>query len=149
MTSSGNMPPVCSNSVRRSSLSVQPNRLATPGRYHTGSVAALVTAISRADLTILPSTVKPVRLDRVDDLGHVDVGLGDRDGRPDVVALRPDTSRNASATTAPYGSIETIFSGSCHAGYGPIESVGEVLVRSGTCCGSSALAAIASARYTA
>jgi len=55
-----------------------------------------------------------------------------------------DTVRIAS--TAPYGSIDTIFSGSCHAGYGPIGSVGAVLVRSGTCCGSSALAAIARAR---
>ena len=37
------MPPVSSNSARRRSASVQPNRFATPGSHHTGSIAALVT----------------------------------------------------------------------------------------------------------
>ncbi len=37
------LPPVSSNSTRRRSASEQPKRLATPGRYQTGSIAALVT----------------------------------------------------------------------------------------------------------
>ena len=40
------MPPVCSNSVRRSLSSLTLKRSAMPGRYQTGSIAALVTAIS-------------------------------------------------------------------------------------------------------
>src|SRR5262249_61680363 len=38
VTSSGNMPPVCSNRVRRKQLSSTPKRLATPDRYHTHSI---------------------------------------------------------------------------------------------------------------
>ncbi|SKZ40192.1 Uncharacterised protein [Mycobacteroides abscessus subsp. abscessus] len=44
VTNSGYMPPVSSNRTRRNSVSLQPNRLATPGRYHTGSTAAFVTS---------------------------------------------------------------------------------------------------------
>src|SRR5438132_1270060 len=40
---SGNMPAVCSNRLRRNVVSVVPKRLAMPGRYHTGSIAILTT----------------------------------------------------------------------------------------------------------
>ncbi len=43
VTSSGKMPAVCSNRLRRSCVSVVPNRCAMPGRYQTGSIAILTT----------------------------------------------------------------------------------------------------------
>ncbi len=43
VTSSGNMPAVCSNRLRRSCVSVVPKRCAMPGRYQTGSIAILTT----------------------------------------------------------------------------------------------------------
>ncbi|KAH3659161.1 hypothetical protein OGATHE_006044 [Ogataea polymorpha] len=53
---SGYMPLVSSKSARRSSFSVTPNLLATPGKYQTGSTAIFVTAISPFSFsTILPS----------------------------------------------------------------------------------------------
>jgi hypothetical protein len=42
VTSSGNIPPVCSYRVRRRSVSSTPKRAAMPGRCQTGSIAALV-----------------------------------------------------------------------------------------------------------
>src|SRR6267154_1198537 len=71
VTSSGNMPPVNSKSERRRSDSATAKRLAMPGRYHTGSIAALVT-----------------RADRLLQLGHVDMRLGDGDRGADVPARR-------------------------------------------------------------
>ena len=58
VTSSGNMPAVCSNNVRRRWVSLQPKRLAISGRYHTGSIAALVTTTSRPLRKIAPSICK-------------------------------------------------------------------------------------------
>ena len=52
------MPPVCSNNVRRSLSSPTPKRSAMPGRYQTGSIAALVTATSPDARTISPSIVR-------------------------------------------------------------------------------------------
>jgi len=43
VTSSGNMPAVCSNNCRRRLFSVVAKRAASPGRYHTGSIAILTT----------------------------------------------------------------------------------------------------------
>ena len=51
------MPPVCSNRQRRRSLSATPKRSANPGRYHTGSTAALVTTQSPLSLRMAPSGV--------------------------------------------------------------------------------------------
>ncbi len=88
VTSSGNMPPVCSNSVRRRSASAQPKRVATPGRYQTGSmrglddddVAARLAAPCRRPAAG-PRAIASAQL------GQADVRLGDGDGRLDVVAL--------------------------------------------------------------
>ena len=55
VTSSGNIRPVSSNSVRRSSASVHPKRRATPGRYHTGSSATLVTTAAPESRRMTPS----------------------------------------------------------------------------------------------
>src|SRR5436190_14021857 len=48
VTSSGYMPPVCSNRQRRSAPSPTPNLSATPGSHQTGSTAILVTETSPA-----------------------------------------------------------------------------------------------------
>jgi hypothetical protein len=56
--------------------------------------------------------------DGLPDLGQVDVRLGDRDRRPDVVAARDQWSAYTCCTLAPQGSIETIFSASPHCGQG-------------------------------
>ncbi len=56
--SSGNIPPVCSNKARRNAPSVIWNRLAIPGKYQTGSIAALVTTKSPPGFIILPSICK-------------------------------------------------------------------------------------------
>src|ERR1700704_695714 len=57
-------------------------------------------------------------------------------------------SENTSATEAPQGSMDTILVASPHRGYGPIRSVGEVLVRSARWPLRRLPAATASARYT-
>ena len=59
-----------------------------------------------------------------------------------------NSAAKARDTTAPQGSRLTILPGSLHCGYGPISSVGAVLVRSALCCRDKAPAATASARYT-
>ena len=56
VTSSGNMPPVCSNRWRRRSVSDAPQRAATPGNHHTGSIATLVQVTSPVAVTTCPST---------------------------------------------------------------------------------------------
>ena len=116
----GTCRPVCSNSVRRSSASEHPKRRATPGRYHTGSIAALVTTAVAG--VAQDDAVRPQApgLDRLADLGHVDVGLGDRDGRADVVALRQVLGVRPRPPRAPNGSSDTMRSGSNHCGCGPI-----------------------------
>ena len=87
VTSSGNMPAVCSNSVRRRWVSLQPKRLAISGRYHTGSMAALVTTTSPDSRRIAPSGFRRPAAIALVQLGQPDVRLGDRDGGLDVVAL--------------------------------------------------------------
>jgi hypothetical protein len=58
VTSSGYMPPVSSNSARRSSPSPTLKRRATPGSHHTGSSATLVTAAEPSPSSTLPSTAR-------------------------------------------------------------------------------------------
>ena len=106
------MPPVCSNRVRRSAVSVTPKRSATPGRYQTGSIGDLGDvdlAGCGDDLAVRPQLAR--RGSRRLISGMVDVRPGDRDGRPDVEALRRAGSANTSPTTWPQGSSETIFFG--------------------------------------
>ena len=85
MTSSGYMPPVSSNSTRRRSVSLQPNRCATPGRYQTGSMAALVTSAAPLGSRMPAVGAQPALLHGLDDLRQDHVRLGDRDGGADVV----------------------------------------------------------------
>ena len=49
VTSSVNIPPECSNRLRRSVLSATANRSAIPGRCHTGSIAALLVTDLKVD----------------------------------------------------------------------------------------------------
>ena len=55
VTRSGNMPPVCSNRVRRSACSETPKRAAMPGRCQTGSMAIFVTEMSPDACSVPPS----------------------------------------------------------------------------------------------
>mmetsp|Transcript_50414 Transcript_50414/g.109268 ORF Transcript_50414/g.109268 Transcript_50414/m.109268 type:complete len:216 (+) Transcript_50414:1141-1788(+) len=55
--SSGNMPPVCSNRLRRRTDSSRLKRLAMPGRYQTGSIAHLMAVRTPFSRRISPSTV--------------------------------------------------------------------------------------------
>ena len=141
------MPPVSSNSTRRRSVSVQSNRRATPGRYQTGSSAALVTRAAPLDSSTVPSgTSLPWRTASTIS-GRITCALVTAMvGRMSWPAA--NSSANTSATVAPHGSRLTILPGSLHCGYGPITSVGAVSVRSALCSRDSAPAAMASARYT-
>ena len=57
------MPPVCSNSPRRRSVTLMPKRWATPGRYQTGSMAIFVTRTSAVSVSTVPSGVsRPARI---------------------------------------------------------------------------------------
>ncbi len=57
------MPPECSNSERRRSVSETPKRSAMPGRYQTGSMAALVTRTSPFSVSRSPSgTRRPLAM---------------------------------------------------------------------------------------
>jgi hypothetical protein len=81
VTSSGYMPPVSSNSTRRRSVSLQPKRSATAGRYHTGSTATLVTMARTAFGQHLAVGHQAAGLlHGVDHLGQDDMGLGHGDG---------------------------------------------------------------------
>ena len=68
------MPPVCSNSVRRSAVSLTPKRSAMPGRYQTGSIAALVTATSPVVVHDLAVDLEPARGDGLADLAAAAAG---------------------------------------------------------------------------
>ena len=107
VTSSGNMPAVCSNNVRRNSVSAQPNRCAMPGRYHTGSMAILATA-----MLPLPCTRSPSALSRP---AASALCISCRSSRALVMAMvgRMSTpsaisALKASAARCPQGSSETM-----------------------------------------
>ena len=87
VTSSGNMPPVCSNRWRRRSVSDAPQRAATPGSHHTGSIATLVQVTSPVAVTTPPVELDLLEPHRVLQLGHGQARPGHRDGRADVPAV--------------------------------------------------------------
>ena len=82
------MPPVCSNSTRRSCVSVVPNRSAIPGRYQTGSIATLTTDKLPFCWMYDAVGLQTPGDDRVAHLVQIEPRLGDRDGRADVLAFR-------------------------------------------------------------
>ncbi len=139
------MPPVCSNSVRRSASSFTPNRSAMPGRYQTGSTAALVTATSPVSFMIVPSTLSRPAATASSSSEMVSRAL--------VIAMlgrmsapSPISVRKSSAMRWPHGSSETMRPGSDHCGNGPTSTTGAVLVRSGRAIGLSEPEETASAR---
>ena len=146
MTSSGYMPPVSSNSARRSSVSVQPKRCGDAGQVpdrldrRLGDQRRAAGAAGRGRRR----ASRPL-CDGLDHLGQDDVRLGDGDGGPDVVPRR-QLGGERLGDDAPHGSMLTIRPGSLHGGYGPIDvgrrGVGEV----GPVRGLSAPAATARAR---
>jgi hypothetical protein len=148
VTSSGNMPAVCSKSARLRALSFTSKRLARPGRYQTGSMAALVTRTSPLRASTSPSGCRRPAATASFSSGMLMCAL--------VIAIVGRTSApaaispaNTEATTCPQGSIETILAGSAHCGCGPTRSAGAVSVRSGRWSRCSAPEATARARYTA
>src|SRR6476659_4407786 len=147
VTSSGYMPPVSSKSTRRRSVSLQPNRCATPGRCQTGSIAALVTSAAPPGSRIWPSGIRRPFCTASMISGTITCALVmAMVGRMSYPAAR--SAANTSATMAPHGSMLTILPGSLHWGNGPMTSVGVVSVRSALCSRDNAPAATASARYT-
>mmetsp|Transcript_9535 Transcript_9535/g.27893 ORF Transcript_9535/g.27893 Transcript_9535/m.27893 type:complete len:208 (-) Transcript_9535:303-926(-) len=128
--SSGYMPPVCSWRLIRSSFSVQLKRSATPGRYHTGSTAALVTTTWPLSERTLPSCLRLPSL-----TACLISGMSRWDRVTAMVGRRsssPDLSSAAKMPWAmwPHGSRETILLGSCHCLKGPFMKIspGSVLV---------------------
>ena len=115
VTSSGYMPPVCSNKVRRSLSSVTPKRAAMPGRYQTGSIAALVTATSPRLVHDLAVDLESALVEERSQFRQRQPRLGDRDGRADVDALARSPVLKSSATRWPHGSSETM-----RVGLGPL-----------------------------
>ncbi len=87
VTSSGNMPAVCSNRVRRRSASSQPKRAATPGKYQTGSSAAFTTHHRTARLEHVAIDLEPSGRDRFFQLWQLNVRARHGHRRADVVAL--------------------------------------------------------------
>jgi hypothetical protein len=147
VTSSGYMPPVCSNNVCRSFSSLTPKRAATPGKCHTGSIAAFVTATSPLSCTMSPSTFsRPKRIasrnSGSESRAFVTAMVG-RISTPESIS-----ASNASVTRCPHGSSDTIFAGSPHCGNGPNGTTGDVSVRSGRAPAAMAPDETASARYT-
>ena len=148
VTSSGNMPAVCSKSARRSADSFTSKRAAIPGSHQTGSMAALVTRTSPATERMSPSGLRRPAAIAARSSGMLMCAL--------VTAIVGRTSApaaiseaKAEATRWPQGSSDTILPGSVHCGCGPMGSAGAVSVRSGRWSFCRAPEATASARYTA
>ena len=99
-----------------------------PGRYQTGSIAALVTATSPVSCTISPSTLSRPLRPRSSSSGSVSralvIAMVGRMSTPSAISWR-----KSSATRWPHGSSETMRPGSDHCGNGPISTTGEVLVQ--------------------
>ena len=131
VTSSGNMPPVCSNSVRRSSPSDVPNRAATPGRYQTGSTATLVTEISPVSCRTAPSAFSRLALMAPRISGMFETRLGDRDGRAGCRCRPRSPPRRSRRPCGPMDRARRSCPGSDHCGCGPIvgRRMGVVQVR--------------------
>ena len=81
--------------------SSMPKRSAMPGRYQTGSIAAFITRTlpcARHDVAV---GADAAGRDGVADFRHVDMGAGDRDGRPHVVAAHEVIAEGLADQVAP------------------------------------------------
>ena len=109
MTSSGNMPPVCSNSTRRNCPSATSKRRAIPGRCQTGSIAAFVTRTSPLSCRIVPSgTRRPAATASFNSGMLIRALVTAIDGRRSTPAA--SSAAKAVATMWPHGSSDTILS---------------------------------------
>ena len=115
VTSSGNMPAVCSNSVRRRFVSVVPKRSAMPGRYQTGSMAifdhrdaAVGVHDRRRRVSSRPAASAAC------DLGQVEPRLRDRDARADIDAFGDLGAEVLGDQMAPRDRARRCVAGSVH-----------------------------------
>ena len=145
VTSSGNMPAVCSNRVRRRFVSVVPKRRAMPGRCQTGSMAALTTETAPPVCSTVPSLAKRP--------AAIACWISEMSSRARVTAMlgrmsvpSPISAWNSCAARWPQGSSETMVWAPAHWPHGPIATAGSVLARSGRRSGFSAPDETASAR---
>ena len=149
VTSSGNMPPVCSN--RRAAQRL-PRRRRSARRCRAGtrpdrsrSWSPRCRRVCMHDAAVRRQAMPPPM--RGEDLRHVEPRLGDGDRRPDVDAARRSRSAKTSPTqVAPGVERDDLARARPIAGAGRSSAAGEVLVRSGRASGLSARAEIASAR---
>ena len=118
-----------------------------PGRYQTGSIAALVTATSPVSCTIVAVDLEPALAPIASSSsGSVSRALVIAMRRADVDALGDLLAEILGDAMAPRDRARRCAPGSDHCGNGPISTTGEVLVRSGRAIGFSAPDETASAR---
>mmetsp|Transcript_19902 Transcript_19902/g.50343 ORF Transcript_19902/g.50343 Transcript_19902/m.50343 type:complete len:244 (+) Transcript_19902:759-1490(+) len=124
VTSSGNMPPVCSKSMRRSVASSSLKRRAMPGRYQTGSIAHLITETTQPSCRMVPSTLsRPAATACSISIGlrlARETAMVGCTWRPRRCASLAGPWGAACVARCPHGSRATILSGSDHEGKGPI-----------------------------
>ena len=146
VTSSGNMPAVCSNRVRRKLVSVGAEALGDAGQVPDridGDLDDRQAAVRLHDRAVIGEPPGRERL-----LGSpADRGApASRRCWAGCRCLRRSRSRKASATMCPQGSSETILRAPRHCSNGPMAAAGCVLVRSARRMGLSAPEETASAR---
>mmetsp|Transcript_5105 Transcript_5105/g.16397 ORF Transcript_5105/g.16397 Transcript_5105/m.16397 type:complete len:200 (+) Transcript_5105:740-1339(+) len=133
VTSSGNMPPVCSNSLRRSASSSSLKRRATPGRCQTGSMEALMQETTPPSRRIVPSAESRPSRSASTISG---MRASKREMAMEGCTLTPraraaaESAESGADTIAPHGSSATMASALYHEGYGPMVTTGSVLCRS-------------------
>ena len=132
VTSSGNMPPVSSNKVRRRSGSATPNRRARPGKCQTGSIAALVTRISPSASNTAPSALRipSARSDRSSGsmiravvtamVGRASIPARIRSAKTSPTSVAPRVERDDLGRVAP---LRTNGNRGCGPGAGQVGSV--------------------------
>ncbi len=144
------MPPVCSKSFCRSTDSSSLNRLAMPGRNHTGSIAHLTALTTPSAVSSAPSGCSLPALSACAISGILsvvcDTAIVGCTSTPSATAPAPGPA--AVPARWPHGSIATILVGSAHDGYGPILMAGSVSERSSGRDGSVSPRATETARWT-
>eukprot|EP00553_Chaetoceros_curvisetus_P009436 CAMPEP_0204625452 /NCGR_PEP_ID=MMETSP0717-20131115/11211_1 /ASSEMBLY_ACC=CAM_ASM_000666 /TAXON_ID=230516 /ORGANISM="Chaetoceros curvisetus" /LENGTH=170 /DNA_ID=CAMNT_0051641159 /DNA_START=345 /DNA_END=857 /DNA_ORIENTATION=- len=140
--SSGYIPLVMRKIDWRNCTSVHPKRLATSGRYQTGSIAALEQIDCPDDTRIFPSGINlPAAIASLHSGRSMCAFVTAIVGRISNPLSR--YLENACVVKCPKGSILAIFLGLDHEGCGPILKTGEVSLRFGTYSGFNFPAATA------
>ena len=118
------MPAVCSNRVRRSTVSAQPKRSAMPGRYQTGSIAILDNRDAAVGVHEVAVGLEPAGGERGLHLVQVEPRLGDGDGRADVDALGDLGLESLARRDGPRDRARRCGRGSLHCANGPMLTAG-------------------------